>query len=179
MCCITMGLNTEMIDLIKIIAASFKAVSAYIIPLMSVALSYILGRLESRMSLKRTSMMEQYTNLYLPYIQKLYAGFMWENTISDAPLETRSVFFDLLTQNIQYLDESSQGMIPEFYSAFLDLLEYDSGNEQYSYAPEQFEQCFWRITKSIIVEASQLSKKLRLPDITITVSAKLSQSGRM
>lgn len=55
--------NTSIVDISLV-----KAVASYIIPLISVALSYVFGRLESKTSSKQVARMERYTNFFVPYL---------------------------------------------------------------------------------------------------------------
>jgi hypothetical protein len=166
--------NTSIVDISLV-----KAVASYIIPLISVALSYVFGRLESKTSSKQVARMERYTNFYVPYVKKLYAGFAWDYPIGKQSFEARCAILDLLMNNLQYLDVKTQRLIPDFYAAFLDMAEYNSGNPAFQNAPEAFESCFWSITQAVLLESSRLSRKLKLPDITATISAKLNQPAKM
>ena len=156
-----------------------KEALSYVIPVLSVILSYMLGRLGSKMSDKKSNLTKRYYELYVPYIQRMYAGILWEQDPCNLSFNARSVFFDMLTKNIQYLDKETQSKIPDYYASFLAMLEYESGNPNYFDAPAKYSSSFWSITKCVISEASRLSKKLGLPDITTTLSAKLSECGRL
>ena len=166
--------NTSGVDISLI-----KTFASYFIPLVSIALSYVFGRLESKTSSKRTARMERYTNFYVPYTKKLYALFAWNRSARELSFEARCAFLDLLMNNLQYLDITTQQLIPDFYAAFLDMLEYDSNNPIFYNAPETFESAFWSVTQAVLFETSQLSRKLKLPNITVAISEKLSQYVKM
>lgn len=155
---------------------SWDTILTCAVAVASIFISFILGRLELRLSSRRSSYRERYENLYVPYIKKLYRGFLWENSIKDMPLETRAAFLDLLSNHLEYLGRETQKSYPLFYHAFLCMLEYDNGNPEYHTAPDEFERCFWDITFKILKEAQRLSRKLQLPDLTATISSKLSSN---
>lgn len=78
----------------------WQTILSYVIPLVSVALSYIFGRYESRKSYLSSVQRERYDSFYVPFINKLYAGMMWDVEFSSLPLSTRGMFFDLIMHNI-------------------------------------------------------------------------------
>lgn len=74
---------------------------------------------------------EQLSKFYMPFYQKYCAGLFPQNRLSAMSFEARSIFFDLMTQNIYLMEPLSQAMYSDFYSAYLDLLEAENNNPEY------------------------------------------------
>jgi len=135
------------------------------IPLIAVSLTYIFGRLQSHASHKKQQCQLRYDSFYVPFVSRLYAGYMWERPFSSNDVQARSVFFDLIVKNVQFLGHRSQALLPEVYKSFLDMLEYDEGNPGYLGAPEIYDSTMNRFTKAMLEEGSLMSRKLRLPNL--------------
>ena len=71
---------------------------------------------------------EQLSKFYMPFYQKYCAGLFPQNRLSAMSFEARSIFFDLMTQNIYLMEPLSQAMYSDFYSTYLDLLEAENNN---------------------------------------------------
>lgn len=155
----------------------WKSALSYIVPLAAVALSYVFGRIQSENKYKREQLQKRYDGLYVPIIQKLYGSFIWENKYSQMKLEGRGIFFDLIMNNLEYADISAHKQIPAFYKAFLDMLEFEDGNEQYKFAPKEIDIAFYGVISSLLVQSIKLSRSLRLPPIGETILTLLNQSN--
>ena len=156
----------------------WQTILSYVIPLVSVALSYIFGRYESRKSYLSSVQRERYDSFYVPFINKLYAGMMWDVEFSSLPLITRGMFFDLILHNIQFIDEETVKLIPGFYHAMLDNLEQEDGSIYQVDNDTALDEIFNQIALSILSQAKVLSKELRLPDIGACAAAKFSESAQ-
>ena len=142
-----------------------KELLTYLVPLISVFLSYFCGRLQSSKSQKLSAQKERYEKFYVPFITLLIAGRMDLLQYSQLPLDSRGKFFDLIFNNIQSIDEKTQSLLLDFYTSFMDMLEYESGSPGYDDAPAILDAAFTKIVDSVLLESSKLSKSLRLPQI--------------
>lgn len=149
-----------MTNLISIISLAIQPISIFI--------SHYLGKKSAVKSLKQNSYKERYDNFYAPYIQKLYAGFLWDkNQLDDISFSTRTIFFDLISNNFKYLDKNTVKLYPELYSLFLSMLEFEnskSKNKRYNPSTE-FTIIFIKISISILKEAIVIANELFLPKI--------------
>ena len=77
----------------------------------------------------------------------------------------RSIFLDLMTRNLHLMEPHSQAMYSEFYSVYLDLLEAENNNPEYSLneCSENFDAIFNKLTKQILTEYKYILKKCHLP----------------
>lgn len=137
-------------------------VLSYLIPVLSIFLTYILGRVSSKNSTAYDVKKLRYEEFYAPYMTKLLAAFDFTDSPSSSSLEARSVFFDLIMGNVYLLGTDSAELVPTFYSSFLQLLEH----ERYS---KEYDEIFLSITKAILLEAEALSKELKYPNLSKTI----------
>ncbi|MCQ5130324.1 hypothetical protein NE562_11685 [Butyricicoccus faecihominis] len=138
---------------------------AYVIPILSVFLSYLCGRLQSSASQKKDAIRKRYESFYVPFISLLYRGRADLIPYSQHGMEGRGQFMDLIFENIQYIDEQTQSILLDFYTANLDFLEYDDGTPGYEDAPVRADRLFEQITEHVLLESAKLSKELHLPQI--------------
>ena len=142
-----------------------KEFLGYLIPIVSVFLSYFCGRLQSSNVQKQSIKKERYEKFYIPFITSLYTGRLDLLRYSHLSLEGRGRFFDLIFQNIQYIDEKTQSFLLDFYTAYLNMMEYESGTPGYDDAPAELDAAFAKVAGSILLESAKLSRALRLPQI--------------
>ena len=152
-----------MLDYVKTILISAMP---YIIPCVTVVLTFLFGQRQAYGNRKYQAQKQRYESFYVPYIQKLYAGHLFSDMkYTDLDLEQRSIFMDLLFQNLQYLDIHTQKLLPEFYDSTLHFFESESSDEPDSEAAAQLDRIFYEITSCILRESEALSKALNLPPI--------------
>lgn len=156
----------------------WQTILSYVIPLVSVALSYVLGRYESRKSYLSAVQRERYDAFYVPFINKLYAGMMWDVNFSSLSVSARGMFFDLIMHNLQFIDEETVKLIPGFYHAMLDNLEQEDGKIYQTDNDTALDETFRQIALSILSQAKILSKELHLPDIGACAVAKFAESAQ-
>lgn len=99
---------------------------------------------------------------------------MWERNFADNNIEARGVFFDLIMQNIAFLGPSSQALIPEIYAATLDMMEFESGNPEYTHAPHEYNAAMISFTEKVLAESKALSKSLHMPCLCKSYEDRLS-----
>lgn len=151
---------------------------SYFVPLISVGLSYVLGRREARKSYISSVQKERYNTFYAPFIQKLYAGMMWDIGFSSLSTAAKGVYFDLIMHNIQFIDEKTVMLIPDFYHAMLDNFEQENGAMHQVNESVELDEIFRQIAISILSQAKILSKKLHLPDIGAYAATKFAESAQ-
>lgn len=108
---------------------------------------------------------EQLSKFYMPFYQKYCAGLFPQNRLSTMSFEARSIFFDLMTQNIYLMEPLSQAMYSDFYSAYLDLLEAENNNPEYllEESSQKLDNIFSKLSRQILIEYKGILKKCHLP----------------
>ena len=108
---------------------------------------------------------EQLSKFYMPFYQKYCAGLFPQNRLSAMSFEARSIFFDLMTQNIYLMEPLSQAMYSDFYSAYLDLLEAENNNPEYllEESSQKLDNTFSKLSRQILIEYKGILKKCHLP----------------
>ena len=135
-----------------------------IVQVVSVGLTYYFGRKSATNDFKTKTLKKRYEKAYVPYVKKLYAGFMIED-VRFLPIDARRIFFDMLAHNLEYWDNETLRLYPAFYQAFLDLLEHEEGNEEYAHAPAEFHKAFRAISLSILEHTQSIARELYLPPL--------------
>ena len=146
----------------------FSIVASIIVSLISVICSFVvvyLSAIRDVFNEKQQVRREQLDNFYVPFYRRYCAGFLFRNRLSQMSLEARNAFLDLLTRNIYLMEPTSQAKYSDFYAAYLDLLEAENGNEDYSLVEcsDRFDQVFNDMTTSILLEYKCILKKCHLP----------------
>lgn|GEM_PF-933397 len=147
---------------------TIKILLNFTIPIATAFFAYYLGRKGSRKDYEKEIKRERYLNAYVPYINMLYKGFFFNNIdLSNKPIEIRTAFFEHLTQNIQYWDNSTLKIYPYFYRSYINLLGFEKDSTLYNKeTPFNFYYQLNKITLSILEEAKILSTELSLPQLT-------------
>lgn len=139
---------------------------SYIVPIISIFRSNYLGRRYAEKANIRKEMMNRYEKAYVPFIKKLYSGHMFsDELLSSGSIESKGIFLDLITNNLHLYGPSVVSVYPQLYDAFLDLLEFENGDMQYSSALSNYKSAFSKITASMLLEASMLEAELKLPGL--------------
>lgn len=108
---------------------------------------------------------EQLSKFCIPFYQRYCAGLFPQNQLSAMSSEARARFFNLITQNIYLMEPLSQAMYSDFYSAYLDLLEAESNNPEYSLeeSSRKLDTIFNKLSRQILIEYKGILKKCHLP----------------
>ena len=108
---------------------------------------------------------EQLSKFYMPFYQKYCAGLFPQNRLRAMSFEARSIFFDLMTQNIYLMEPLSQAMYSDFYSTYLDLLEAENNNPEYllEESSQKLDNIFSKLSRQILIEYKGILKKCHLP----------------
>ncbi len=149
----------------------WQTILSYIIPLISIFLSYLFGHMQATKNNKTSISRERYDNFYSQYTSKIYAGMMWNIEFHSLPIDSMSVFFDMIMKNIHYLDDETVKLIPDFYVSFLNALEYADDIK----VQQKLDEIFINITMQILSQTSKLSKELKLPDFAKFASKMYAQ----
>lgn len=139
----------------------------YVIPLLSIALTYWLGRLQTSKEKKSDSQRERYLGFYVPFIQLLYCGRLDAQPYSSLDLKTRAKYFDLVFQNLHLIDATTQSHVIAFHQVFVDTLDISEATPD---AITTLDNTFNVLTDSVLLESVRLSKSLRLPPIAKSFS---------
>lgn len=149
-----------------------------VVQVISVGLTYYFGRRSAISDLKTTALKTRYETAYVPYVKVLYHGLMIDDVNQDASFETRGKFFDILSQNLESWDPETLRLYPAFYKAFLDMLEYEDGNADFTNAPKEFRQAFRDITLSILESTQSIARELSMPPLGAALYENYRRSGQ-
>lgn len=136
-----------------------------IIPVVSVFVSYFLGRSQSNLTYKREQAQYRYSTFYVPFFTRLYAGRLWELPPASMNFEVRSIFLDLFTSNLSLLGPNLQSLYADLHRAHCNLLWFEDGDPGFDSAPSEYNRVFMQIIEAAIAESKPLCKFLRLPPI--------------
>lgn len=108
---------------------------------------------------------EQLDNFYIPFYQFYYRGLLLYNKLSSLSSEARCNLLDLMSNNIYLMEPKSQAIYSDFYIAFLNMLEAETGNEDYPLAQcsEELDTVFNKLTNAVFTEYKGILKKCNLP----------------
>ncbi|NVF10786.1 hypothetical protein HV819_02075 [Anaerococcus sp. AGMB00486] len=136
-----------------------------LVSIISIFISHYLGMKKSNKKLEKESLQKRYETVYIPYIQLLARSF----PLLPYPINTSEVAItinSITLENIEYLGKNSSLLAIDYYLAMLDFFEYCNGNKAYSNAKDKINTTFIEMTQEILLEASQLSRELKLADIS-------------
>ena len=126
---------------------------------------YYLGLQSRDKEFERNTAKKRYETAYVPFMDMLYRGFMFNGISQDIPPSLRAKFLDIFSKNLSLWGEDTLKAYPAFYKSFLDMLEYDDGNPEYQSAPDTFRKNLSFMALTILEDAEALSKGLGLPSI--------------
>lgn len=135
------------------------------IQIITCGLTYLFGRRSARIDAKKAVLRERYDKFYIPFVRFLYKGFLIENVNSNMTAQNRNMIFDLLSNNLEYLDTDTLSLYPRLYKAFLDMCEYEDGRKGYDDAPVIFNQIINEVALTVLSETQRISKELQLPPL--------------
>lgn len=142
-----------------------------VVPLIAVIISYILG-VTTQINKRTVEVLRmRYEKLYVPFMRDLIVAPAEWITPHEHSLAVRSKLYDLIMQNAEYLGAKSGLVLPKYNQAFLNMLEFEDGNVTYKNAPSDHDSAFTELEDSLLIEAKAISRKLRYPDLSGTISA--------
>lgn len=136
-----------------------------IISLIGSCIAIYSNFIKDLLSSKKVVYKERLDKFYIPFYQKYCAGFLSDNNLSSLSFEARSIFLDLLTQNIHLMDVHSQSLYSEFYLAFLNLLEAENENPDFDLntCRNELDYVFNKMCSFTFDEYKRILKKCNLP----------------
>lgn len=155
-------------------------VVSFVVPVISVLLSFLIGLLTNKINKSNEADKEIYQNLCVPYIQFLVRlSPIWkeystgENLI---PTEIILQHFDLVMNNVQYLSPNASNKLQNLYKSLLNVLSVRDGEivDESGKTEALHIILFELITDDILKQTSQISRKLRYPDPTKSLSSTFS-----
>lgn len=148
------GNNQLVIEIIKIACT-------VIVPFIA----YFLGR-STRFDAKReAATMKRMQDYYWPLMERYMTGFWWEISYSYSDMESKGLFFELIVNNSYLADKQTQELVPDFYQAYLDVLEHKDGNQDYDFSClTKLDVAFSQVIDSVYKEYVSLCKQLGYPE---------------
>ena len=160
-----------------------ERIITYALPIVSVAVSYILGRVQSVKSEKRKVLEESYLSFFVPYITQVYLCRAWEVRLSDLSSNVSQSLLDLAFKNVQCMSNEAIEQFTLFYEGYIyrEATKSKEGLAKHLHrrAEDQVQESFDRMTISILSQSLGLSTKLYKPKIAEHALAMYAQSNRM
>lgn len=145
----------------------------YIVPLLSVFLSYIVGRMSNSRNLKIESLKERYNNFYLPYMQLLIRTSPKIPNIITTP-EIAMKFSEFLIEKSHYLETQTSQLAIEYYPLMLNYFEYCEGNPDFKDAEDKINAYIIKASQEILMESTKVAKQLKMPQVSKTIYSNLN-----
>lgn len=136
-----------------------------LVSIISIFISHYLGMKKTDSRIKQEALQKRYDTVYIPYIQLLARTV----PLLPYPISNPDVAMtinSITLENIEYLGKKSSSLAIDFYLTMLDFFEYHNGNQDFIDAKDKINTTFYKMTQVILLEASQLSKELKLADIS-------------
>lgn len=138
----------------------------YVVPLASVFLSYVLGRMQGNKSKKQEQLENEYQQLYAPFFDIFFRYEINKTPFSRMSKRNRKTMVEFLLKNSKFMDESIIVFMPEIVRGYYEISLEPSANSFTDIAIcNHHDSVFSEMVKSLLVQASYKSKKLKLPDI--------------
>lgn len=145
---------------------------AFLGPLSVVFASYFFGLATKAYERKILAAKERYQHLYIPYMRWLvHAPLNWVSPGMYKP-KYRDQVMALLLDNAQFMGLKSSQLLPNFYDAYLNLHEFEEEiNFNHTTAATDYNDCFISMSYALLKEATEVSTKLKLPNLAATIAA--------
>lgn len=138
---------------------------SYIIPVVSIGLTYALGRLQSVQSDKKSAYKEAYDTFYLPFISLLYKSQIWSVGFSKLDFKMRTTLFCLIADNIKYMDKEMIEYVDVLYSHYESILKKEIFSVSSLITHERMDEIFDDFTLIALSRSTWLAKKLHQPTL--------------
>lgn len=139
------------------------AIAIYVIPVLSIALTYILGRLQAVQSDKKAAFKEAYETFYLPYISLLYETNIWDIGFARLNLKDQNKLFRMVLQNVQYMDKPIIEYLDILYSSYGEFMLGELDGIEVITTPQRLDEMFDELTGRVLSRATLLANKLHQP----------------
>ena len=129
-----------------------------IVSVLSIAVTYVFGRLQAKQSSKTTVLQNRYDKFYAPFVRAIYVLKLWELPFSQAPINPQKEIIAMICSNLSLIHEEAIAIFPELYQSYIE----------YRKDPElthELNASFDSFTLSILAESTRLAKKLHIPNL--------------
>lgn len=144
----------------------------YLIPVISVAISFFLGQWSKSYDYKRQTARERYDKLYVPLISKMVTLWPQTQDFSWMPIDKLDDIFELLSSNLHLFGSKSARYFITYQEAYLILKEARKGNEAF-YSPRafsEFNDVFQNILLLLFQESQTIARLIKLPPLAKSIS---------
>lgn len=137
----------------------------YAIPVFSIGLTYVLGRLQSIQSDKKSAYQEAYDTFYLPFISMLYESQIWRVGFSQLNFKMRQRLFSLIASNIKYMDKETIEYVDVLYAHYEAILGKELLFVNSVLTHDRMNELFDAFTLKVLSRSTWLAKRLHQPCI--------------
>lgn len=145
----------------------------YLVPTLSIFLTYIIGRLSNTKTLKQEALKERYNNFYIPYMLLLIRSAPNLPKIITTP-EIAMTYGKFIIEKAHYLEKETVKYSIKYYLLELDYFEFYDGNPNFIDAENQINALLIEVSLEILKEATKVAKALKLSPISETLYDYLS-----
>lgn len=155
-----------------------KEILSYVIPVLSIFISFFLGRRQTIQTHKRQILLQRYEELYIPFIRWIYIYRPWSRAFTEMTQESRSSVLSVLLNNIDHMDNGSIELLQELY--FSNIVFDTPATEPFeeflnTAAKDEVNTTFCRLSYCMLLHSLELSKKLYKPPIAENALAKFAE----
>ncbi len=137
------------------------------VSLISIFISFALGRWSKTSDFKKEILKDRYYNFYIPFFTALLRSRYPVRSYSQIVPVDNFEILNLISNNLQYLDVESAELFKDIYFYQLRLVEFSTGkypeNEKYFQLIDEVFDKFYLLTKK---ESTGIAKKLGLKQVT-------------
>ncbi len=142
-----------------------NTILSYVVPVISVALTYFFGRRHADQSDQKKAYREAYDSFYLPFITLLYQTQIWWIGFARLSPKDRHKIFALIEQNIKYMNEGILEYVDILYGHYGAILGKEMLDIDSILTHDRADEIFDSLTERVLFQATWLAKKLRQPQI--------------
>lgn len=137
----------------------------YIIPMISIYLSFWFGLKTKERDVKVEALKTRYDNLYEPLLRLTIESWKYVKIPSSFPKELREKFIDLFDKNIGEMGVQSLEFYPKMYESYLFYLQKTVGKVEIHPDLDKFDINFNIFCNLLMKECSIIREKLKYPEI--------------
>ena len=136
---------------------------AIIVPALTSLGLYVLARFKDTDISKKDVYEQRITNLYIPFYKKVFL-FNIGLRPSDLGIDAILSITDILGNNIQYMETSSQALFINLFKIQLDFIDArETNNANLQNVSDKFDKAFNELSNQLLKEYKDICRKLKLP----------------
>ena len=140
-----------------------EMIPAYVIPVVSIGLTYVFGRMHTLQSDKKAAYKEAYDSFYLPFISLLYETQIWDTGFSRLSFKDRHRLFEIVSRSIKYMDKAILEYVDVLYTHYSAILGKELFDADSLFTHDRADEIFNELVLKTLSRATWLARKLHQP----------------